>query len=48
MVKLLVEAMGGRLAVESQIDRGSCFAIHLPAIGSDAPLSSARVPDPAR
>lgn len=48
VVKLLVEAMGGRLAVESQIDRGSCFAIHLPAIGSDAPLSSARVPDPAR
>jgi signal transduction histidine kinase len=31
VVKLLVEAMGGSIDVESKIDVGSCFHIHLPA-----------------
>jgi two-component system OmpR family sensor kinase len=31
VVKLLVEAMGGSIDVESQLNQGSCFHLHLPA-----------------
>ena len=34
VVKLLVEAMGGTITVVSQLEQGSCFQIHLPALGS--------------
>ncbi len=35
VVKLLVEAMGGRIDVESQLEGGSDFRIHLPALPRD-------------
>jgi signal transduction histidine kinase len=45
VVKLLVEAMGGRIGVDSQLGEGSRFQIHLPVLRSgmrrpDAPTSS--------
>jgi two-component system OmpR family sensor kinase len=43
VVKLLVEAMGGSIGVESQLGEGSRFRVHLPALRSgkrrpDAPI----------
>lgn len=37
VVKLLVEAMGGSIDVESQLNQGSCFHIHLPAYPCPSP-----------
>lgn len=37
VVQLLVEAMGGSIDVESQLNQGSCFHIHLPAYSSPSP-----------
>jgi two-component system phosphate regulon sensor histidine kinase PhoR len=31
IVKRITEAMGGRLAVQSELGKGSCFSVHLPA-----------------
>jgi signal transduction histidine kinase len=30
--KIMVEALGGRIAVESQVGRGSTFCIHFPVL----------------
>jgi signal transduction histidine kinase len=32
MVKLLVESMAGTIEVESELDQGSRFTIHLPMV----------------
>ena len=36
IVKQLVLAQGGRIVVESEVDRGSAFSIHFPAVAGDA------------
>jgi signal transduction histidine kinase len=33
LVKQMIEAMGGRISVSSQIGRGSCFVLHFPVHG---------------
>jgi signal transduction histidine kinase len=32
-VKRMIESMGGRISVSSQIGRGSCFVLHFPVQG---------------
>ncbi len=34
LVKRMMEGMGGRVSVTSQVGRGSCFTLHFPALGS--------------
>jgi signal transduction histidine kinase len=35
LVKRMIEGMGGRVSVSSEIGRGSCFVLHLPVPASD-------------
>ena len=44
LVKQIVELHGGKVTAISEIDVGSCFAIHLPC--SDLPFVFALIPDP--
>ncbi len=44
LVKQIVELHGGQITASSEIDIGSCFAIHLPC--SDLPFVFALTPDP--
>lgn len=44
LVKAFVEAMGGRVGVESTLGEGACFSITLPL--SDAPSDGAHLPQP--
>jgi two-component system sensor histidine kinase RpfC len=36
----LVQLMGGRITVESEVDRGTCFTLWLPLLGQDCPTPS--------
>ena len=40
IVKRTVEAAGGRIAVESEIDRGTCFEIYLPLVTETPPAQA--------
>ncbi|MBO0911379.1 MAG: HAMP domain-containing histidine kinase [Acidobacteria bacterium] len=37
IVKRIMEAMGGRLAVQSELGKGSCFSVYLPAESKPSP-----------
>jgi len=44
IVKRITEAMGGRLAVQSELGQGSRFSLHLPAVSRPAPGGPVSLP----